>query len=93
MINEIINKHLTEGTLKTDVKTLKSIISKGRNAKFDVKGKTVKVTNAAGMLIFEYPSDMYELTMNLIEASEALGKKYQQIGLRTNDNVKFIIEL
>jgi hypothetical protein len=93
MIKSIIEKHLTEGSLKTDVKSLKNIISKGKNAKFELKGKTIKVTNAAGMLIFEYPSDMYELTMNLIEASDALGKKYQQIGLRSGNTVKFIIEL
>jgi hypothetical protein len=45
------------------------------------------------MLIFEYPNKMEELTYNLVQASDDLKKKTQQIGLRSAGNMKFMVEL
>ena len=92
-MNKTINKYLLEGKVNNDVKSITSIIQKGKTTNITVDNKTVKVTNAAGMLIFEYPNDMFEFTMNLVTACDKLKLKYQQIGIRGKGNMKFMIEL
>lgn len=93
MIDDTLNKYLIEGNINNDVKSVTSLIQKGKSTNVTIKGKPIKVTNAAGMLIFEYPNDMFELSMNLVSACDKLKLKYQQIGIRGKGNMKFMIEL
>jgi len=93
MIDNTLDKYLVEGKVKNDVKVLTGLISKPKTAKIQVDGEDVKITSAGGMLIFEYPSELEELTYNLIQASDKLKKPYQQIGLRSKGNMKFMIEI
>jgi hypothetical protein len=93
MITETISKHLVEGKVKNDIKALTALIKKPKSGKISVDGTDVKMTSAGGMLIFEYPNKMDELTYNLVQASDDLKKKTQQIGLRSAGNMKFMVEL
>ena len=92
-MNETINKYLVEGKVKNDVKTVTSLIQKGKSTNVIVDGNPVKVINAAGMLIFEYPNDMFDFTMNIVTACDRLKLQYQQIGIRGKGNMKFMVGL
>lgn len=89
----IIDKYLIEKKLTSKVKDLKSLITKPKTAKHMIDGVEVTVTSAGRMLIFEYPSKEAMITYNLIQACDDMDKKYQQIGLRTDKEMQFIIKL
>ncbi len=92
---DTINKYMIKENvnLREFSKKLKNIILKGVSGSYDVGGYSVKVIKAGGVLIFNYPNTMTELTLKLIDVSDSLGYKFQQIGLRGKGDMKFIIDV
>ena len=93
MIEDKINKYMVEGKMKGDVKSLVSFISKPKTTKFSTSDGDINVTVAGDMIIFKYDSSNNELTYNLIQASDKMKLKYQQIGMRSENKMKFMIDI
>ena len=88
-----IDKYLVEKRITSKVKDLKPIVQNPKTAKHNIDGVDVEVTRAGKLLIFEYPSKEAMITYNLIQVADELGKKYEQIGLRSGKEMEFIIKL
>ncbi len=93
MIKNTIDKYLIEGNVKNDIRSITSLVQNAKSTNVTINGKSVKITNAAGMLIFDYPNDMFDFTMNLVNVCDKLKLKYQQIGIKGKGNMKFMIDL
>ena len=93
MINETIDRYINEGKVTKFNGNVQQLIKKGKVGTYNIDDVNVKVTKTSGIMIFDYPSDAYEITMDLVDASDKMGLSYQQIGLRSKGNMKFIIEL
>lgn len=89
----VIDKYLTESSLKTDRMSLKDLIQSNKSGNYNVEGNNVRVTRLDDTIIFSYPSDMLDFTYKLAQVSDALKLDYNQIGLGKKKMVKFIIDL
>ncbi len=88
-----IDRYLVEKKLTSSAKDLKTLITKPKTAKHSIDGVDVSITHTGKLLIFEYPSKEAMITYNLIQVCDELGKKYNQIGLRTDKEMEFIVKL
>jgi CO dehydrogenase/acetyl-CoA synthase gamma subunit (corrinoid Fe-S protein) len=89
----VIDKYLTEAKVKLKQSEIKKFISAKKPGTYVIDGKDVKVTLAADTVIVKYPSDFYELTYILIDISDDMGYAYQQVGMNTKKEMKFIIDM
>ena len=88
-----INKYLTEAVVKLSQANIKKILSSKKAGQYDIDGKKVTLTKAGDTMIWKYPSNFYELTYILIDLSDSMDFQYQQIGMNTKKDMKFIIDL
>ena len=88
-----IDKYLTESTIRLNQSSVKSLISKKKSGVHDIGGIKVKMIIAGDTMILEYPSNFYDLTYILIDISDEMKYSYQQIGMNTKKDMKFIIDM
>ena len=91
----VINKYLTEAKITNDKSSLKKLIQNPKTVKFSIGSNddVIQSTHAGDTLILKYPSNMMELTYNLIQVCDALKLEYQEIGMSDRKNMKFIVDL
>ncbi len=89
----VIDKYLTEAVIKLKQPDIKKLIVSNKPGTYTIDGKQVVVTVAGDTMVLKYPSDFFELTYILIDISDSLKYKYQQIGMNSNKVMKFIIDL
>lgn len=87
-----IDKYLTEAVIKLNQPSIKKLISHPKSGSYDIDGKKVMVTVVNDTMIMKYPSDFYELTYILIDISDDMGYVYQQLGMNTKKDMKFVID-
>ena len=87
-----IDKYLTEAKIKLNQPSVKKVLTSKKSGSYDVDGKKVQVTVIADTMIWKYPSDFFELTYILIDLSDDLGYVYQQLGMNTKKDMKFVID-
>ena len=88
-----INKYLTESVVKLNQPDIKRLVSARKPGVYEIDGKKVSLTIANDTMILQYPSNFYELTYILIDISDSLKYKYQQIGFNSKKEMKFIIDM
>lgn len=88
-----IDKYLTESRVKLKQPDIKKLISSKKPGTYEIDGKKVVVIIASDTMILKYPSDFYELTYILIDISDTLNYAYQQVGMNTKKEMKFIIDM
>jgi len=88
----VIHKYLTEAKIKVNDQDIKKIISTTKSTMYDLNGQKVSVVVAPGTVILKYPSSMVDFTYNLAQTCDDLGYGYQQIGLESKKDMKFIID-
>jgi hypothetical protein len=86
-----IDKYLTESVVKLNQPEIKRLVSSKKSGTYDISGKKVSVIVAGSTMVLEYPSTMYDLTYILIDISDDMKYKYQQIGMNSQTVMKFII--
>jgi len=89
----VIDKYPTEDVIKLKQPDIKKLIVSNKPGTYTIDGKQVMVTVAGDTMVLKYPSDFFELTYILIDISDSLKYKYQQIGMNSNKVMKFIIDL
>ena len=89
----IVDKYLTEASIKIKKADIKNLIQRGKSGKYDIEGNTVLLKVVDSTIIIEYSESMMNLTYQLIQVSDDLGFDYQQIGLGKKKNIKFIIDV
>lgn len=87
-----IDKYLTEAKVVLTQPSIKKILSKPKSGTYDIDGKKVIITVAGDTMIWKYPSDFFELTYILIDLSDDMGYNYQQLGMHTKKEMKFVID-
>lgn len=87
-----IDKYLTEAKVKLNQPSIKAVIAKRKSGSYEIDGKKVQVTVAGDTMIWKYPSDFYELTYILIDQADEGGYNYQQLGMNTKKDMKFVID-
>ncbi len=94
MIKNTIDKYITEGKVIRFAGDMSYFVNKQKTGNYSVgDGTSVKITKAAGMMIFEYPSSAHFITIQLLDAVDKYKLNYQQIGMRTKGDMKFMVEL
>lgn len=88
-----IDKYLTESKVKLRQPDIRKLISSKKQGIYEIDGKKVVVIIAGDTMILKYPSDFYELTYILIDISDDMGYVYQQVGMNTKKDMKFIIDM
>ena len=88
-----IDKYLTEAKIKLNQPSIKKLINKTKSGSYDIDGKKVQISVSGDMMIWKYPSDFFGLTYILIDLVDGLGHDYQQIGMNTKKEMKFMIDL
>lgn len=88
-----IDKYLVEAIIKLKQPDIKRLITTKKPGTFTIDGNTVVVTVSGDTMVLKYPSSFYELTYILIDISDDLKYKYQQIGMNSKKDMKFIIDL
>lgn len=88
-----IDKYLTEAKVNLRQSDVKKLVSSRKSGTYEIDGKKVSVTVAKDTMILQYPSDFYELTYILIDISDDMKYVYQQIGMNTKKDMKFIIDM
>lgn len=88
-----MNKYLTEAKVKLTRQVVKKILSRPKSSMYEIEDKKVSVTVVGDTMIWNYPSDFHELTYILIDLSDDMEYKYQQIGMNTKSTMKFIVDL
>jgi hypothetical protein len=88
----VIDKYLTEAIVKLKQPDIKKLVTSNKPGTYTIDGKQVVITIAGDTMVLKYPSDFYELTYILIDISDSLKYKYQQIGMNSNKVMKFIID-
>jgi len=88
-----IDKYLTEAKIKLNRTAIKKLITKPKSGTYDIDGSKIQISVSGDMMIWKYPSDFYGLTYILIDLSDEVGADYQQLGMNTKDDMKFIIDL
>lgn len=89
-----IDKYLTEASVKLKQPDITKLVSARKPGTYDIDGKKVIVTIVSKeTMILQYPSNFYELTYILIDISDDMGYNYQQLGMNTKKEMKFIIDM
>jgi len=89
----VIDKYLTEAVIKLKQPDIKKLVASNKPGTYTIDGKQIVITVAGDTMVLKYPSDFFELTYILIDISDSLKYKYQQIGMNSNKVMKFIIDL
>jgi hypothetical protein len=89
----VIDKYLTEAVVRLKQPDIKKLVVSNKPGTYTIDGKQVVITVAGDTMVLKYPSEFYELTYILIDISDDLKYKYQQIGMNSNKVMKFIIDL
>ncbi len=87
-----IDKYLTEAKIPLKQNAIKKVLSGKKSGSYDIDGKKVQITVVQDTMIWKYPSDFYELTYILIDLSDDMGYAYQQLGMNTKKDMKFVID-
>ena len=77
--------------LKTN--NIKRIFNNKKSGNYEIDGKMVKVDVSGDTMVLKYPSDFFELTYILIDISDEIGYTYQQLGMNTKKDMKFVVDL
>ena len=88
-----IDKYLTEAKIKLNRMDIKRLIGKPKSGTYDIDGSKILISVTGDTMIWKYPSDFYGLTYILIDLSDELKLNYQQLGMNTKKEMKFIIDL
>ena len=88
----VINKYLTEAIVNLKQPDIKKLVASKKSGTYTIDGKKVVITVAGDTMVLKYPSSFAELTYILIDASDSLKYSYQQIGMNTKSDMKFIID-
>lgn len=88
-----IDKYLTESRVNLKQPDIRKLISSRKPGTYEIDNKKVVVTLVKDTMIVQYPSDFYELTYILIDISDDMGYVYQQLGMNTKKEMKFIIDM
>ncbi len=88
-----INKYLTEAKMPLKTDKIKQFFVRPKAGKYEIDGKTVTLSVTSDTMIFKYPSDFYEFTYILIDISDEIGYQYQQIGMNSKSDMKFIVDM
>ena len=88
-----IDKYLTEAIVKLKQPDIKKLVASKRPGTYTIDGKSVVITVAGDTMVLKYPSSFAELTYILIDISDDMKYSYQQIGMNTKSDMKFIIDL
>ena len=88
-----IDKYLTEARVNLKQPDIRKLISARKPGTYEIDNKKVVVTLIKDTMIVQYPSDFYELTYILIDISDDMGYVYQQLGMNTKKEMKFIIDM
>jgi len=88
----VINKYLTEAIVNLKQPDIKKLVASKKPGTYTIDGKKVVITVAGDTMVLKYPSSFAELTYILIDASDSLKYSYQQIGMNTKSDMKFIID-
>lgn len=91
-IMRTIDKYLTEAKVELKRDTIKKIIDKAKTGSYDIGGEKVSISMVDDTMIWKYPSEFYDLTYVLIDLSDEMGYNYQQLGMNTKKDMKFIID-
>lgn len=87
-----IDKYLTEAKVPLKQPTIKRVLDAKKSGLHEIDGKKVQVTVVGDTMIWKYPSDFYELTYILIDLSDEMDYAYQQLGMNTKKDMKFVID-
>jgi CO dehydrogenase/acetyl-CoA synthase gamma subunit (corrinoid Fe-S protein) len=88
-----MDKYLTEAKIKLNQMSIKKLLGKPKSGAFEINDKKVQITVAGDVMIWNYPSDFFELTYILIDLSDDMGYTYQQLGMNTKKEMKFVIDV
>lgn len=87
-----IDKYLTEAKIQLNQPSIKRLLDKPKSGSFEIDGKKVQITVVGDTMIWKYPSDFFKLTYILIDLSDEMGYAYQQLGMNTKKEMKFVID-